>query len=55
MTDKLVCGWELPGYPIYICVLKPHGSEVYHEPKWHTNEVRRAIKVMREHGAAVYE
>jgi hypothetical protein len=49
-----VCGWTIPGYPIYVCILKPHGDDVPHKPQWQTTAVLHAVDVFRRHGEAVH-
>jgi hypothetical protein len=49
MVDK-VCGWSIPGHPVYVCILPAHGDEIPHEPKWITNKTREALVALRRRG-----
>lgn len=43
-----ICGWQLPGYPKYICIEEEHGPEVNHQPKWYSDRLREAaLRVVR--------
>lgn len=56
MSDEqpLVCGWEIPGFTVYVCILRPHGPEVVHKPLWLTLEQRDALATLRRNGRAQF-
>lgn len=43
------CGWEIPGFPVYVCIRESHADND-HDPLWLTNDQRAALAKLRRWG-----
>lgn len=48
------CGWQIPGWPAYVCLLDEHGDEVQHRPVLLSRDAFRALLVVHGHGYTVH-